>query len=46
MNGTQLSGSAVAFAVGNFLELVAWAGKQLITFRAAFYGPGFLASRS
>jgi hypothetical protein len=46
MNGTQLSSAAVAFAVGDFLELAARASEQLIAFWAAFHGPRLLASWS
>lgn len=47
MNGTHLSGSAVAFAVwGDFFELVAGFGEQLVIFGASFFGSGLLPSRS
>jgi len=40
MNGTHLSGGAVALAVGDLLELVAGFGQKLMCF-----GPSFLGSR-
>ena len=46
MNGTHLSGGSVALAVGDFLELAARFGEQLVGLGASFFSPGLLPSRS
>ena len=45
-NGTHLSGGSVALAVGDFLELAARFGEQLVGLGASFFSPGLLPSRS
>ena len=46
MNGTHLSGGSVALAVGDFLELAARFGEQLVGLGASFFSPGLFPSRS
>lgn len=46
MNGTHLSSGSVALAVGDFLELAARFGEQLVGLGASFFSPGLLPSRS
>lgn len=46
MNGTHLSCGAVALTVGDFFELAARFGEQLVGLGASFFSPGLLSSRS
>lgn len=45
MNGTHLSCGAVALTVGDFFELAAGFGEQLVGLGTSLFGSGFLPSK-